>query len=227
MILVDSADISALTKCLALPGIQGFTTNPTLITRSRGQQPQRLSMTAYQESVLNLIRALPDLAPVDGIRREVMIQAVGLTDDILTAAQIWQQHIDAKQWRLWIKLLPEWTHLAAIRGIRTLGICTLATAVYTPMQAQLAFDAGADGIAVYLGRYQKADAEWGRRIAELRSIARRLDRTLLLASLADLASVTAALEYSSDVTVPATIAPQLLDSPLSAVAIAEFAQRVG
>lgn len=224
MILVDSADRTALTICLAYPGIQGLTTNPTLIARSAGLD--HLTAAEYQAATVRLIRLLPEIAPRDGVRRDVMLQAVGATDDILAAAKDWLTHLDSGHWRLWVKLLPEWRALRAVHALRDLGALTLTTAVHTAVQAQLAFDAGADGVAVYVGRLRRAASDWDARLAAIAAVSRRAERRLLLASFPDLETVEMATAHSSDLTVPATLAPRLLESPLSSTAIAEFASRV-
>jgi transaldolase len=223
-ILIDSADRTALTICLAYPGVQGFTTNPTLIARSVGLE--HLPLAEYQASALRLITTLQDIAPRDGQRRDIMLQAAGSTEEILAAAREWQSQIDAAHWRLWIKILPEWRAFRAIRALRESGVLTLVTAVYTATQARLSFEAGADGVAVYVGRLSHAEAQWEDRLSSIAAVARRAERRLLLAGFPDLDTVETALAYSDDLTIPAALVPRLLESPLSSAAIADFATRV-
>lgn len=225
MILVDTADRTALTICLAYPGLQGFTTNPTLLARSAGLD--RLTATDYQAAVLRLLGQLPELAPRDGLRREIMLQGIGGTEEILAAAHDWHTHLDTAHWRLWVKLLPEWRALRAIRGLRDQGIATIVTAAFTSAQCRVAVDAGADGVAIYVGRLRHAEPHWHERVEAMTELVRRAGKRVLLASFPDLETVESATRLAEDLTIPAALVPRLLESPLTAAAINDFANRIG
>jgi transaldolase len=224
MLLVDSADTHALGSTLTLAGIDGFTTNPTLITRSAGAD--HLSVTAYEQQLKRVLDALSALNLPSNRRREVMLQPVGDGSDILRVAQDSASRLDGHAWRLWIKLLPEWTSVQLIEPLKNLGIATLVTAVYTPLQAELAYAAGADSVAVYVGRLQQAEPNWQKRLEAIANVSQRARQRLLLASFRDLPMIESALAYSADLTIPAHLVPRLLESPLSTAAIADFAARI-
>jgi transaldolase len=224
MILVDTADLEALGQCLAYPSIRGFTTNPTLVTRSAGVE--QLSLPQYHECILRLIRALPHVAPQDDRCREIFLQGVGSAEQIVSMAREWREQLDPARWRLWIKLLPDRPSINAIPTLTGAGVRTLVTAVNTLAQARVSLDAGADGVAVYVGRLQRIHPEWSLKIARIAALSQRAHRTLLLASFKDLPLIESALELSDDITIPASLVPRLLDSPLSAAAIVEFGKTV-
>jgi transaldolase len=123
--------------------------------------------------------------------------------------------------------LPEWTNLQLIPELQNLGIRTLVTATYTATQANVAFTAHADAVAVYVGRLMKADARWAEQLSRITTVAKRAGRRVLLASFPDTQTLEIAQPYSADLTIPAALVHALLASPLSAAtAIDDFAKRI-
>jgi transaldolase len=224
MLLVDTASIAELTASLSFPGVSGYTTNPSLITRAAGLTA--LTVDEYQKAVLGLLRKSNELVVDDGQLRQIMIQGIGTAGGLIAMAHEWRNQVDARRWRLWVKLLPEWASLAAIPALAKAGISTLVTAVYTPAQAAVACAAGAEAIAVYVGRLRRSEPNWETQLSAIANVVRHGDRRLLLASFPDLETVSAALAHSNDLTVPPALLPQLLESPLSSAAINEFANRI-
>jgi transaldolase len=224
MLLVDTASIAELTASLSFPGVSGYTTNPSLITRAAGVTA--LTVDEYQNAVLSLLRQSNELVADDGQLRQIMIQGFGTAEQLIAMAREWSSQLDAKRWRLWVKLLPESAALAAIPSLSREGLSTLVTAVYTPAQAAVACAAGAEAIAVYVGRLRRSQPDWERQLSAIAGVIREGNRRLLLASFPDLETVNAALMHSNDLTVPPMLLPQLLESPLSAAAIIEFNNRI-
>ena len=186
-LLVDTADLNEIATALRLPGVQGITTNPTLVARACGATA--LARGEYQSAVTRLLQHLDNLAPSRTIQRIVMVQGIGGTADILDFARHCMSHVDPARWQLWIKLLPTWGALSAIDALRESGVRSIVTAVFSPAQARVAMAAGADGIAVYVGRLQAAESTWATRLKELRSAVPAQGRTFLLASFPDLKTV--------------------------------------
>ena len=127
---------------------------------------------------------------------------------------------------LWIKLPPTLVYLRSIDMLRRLGCKTLVTGVFTPAQALLAMETGADGVAVYFGRLLKHSPDWERQLTCIVEIMREKKGLLLLASLANLDLLAQSLAYSRDMTLPPALIPKLMDSVLSQSAMDEFAQRI-
>jgi fructose-6-phosphate aldolase 2 len=221
MLLVDTADQDAILKALKFPGVQGFTTNPTLMARAAGAEI--LPMDEYVAAA----RKLCEMSAEIGAIRHLMIQAVGSADDALRQAARYVHDLKAAGGKkLWIKLAPTEPSLACCRALKDMGCASLATAVFTAAQAYVAMEAGADGVAVYLGRLTRHEKDWERQLEAVAAIVKNAERTLLLASFPDRQTVEVGLRYSRDITTPPSVLDELLTSALSQQAIEAFDKKV-
>jgi transaldolase len=221
MLLVDTADQGAIARALEFPGVQGFTTNPALMAHAAGAET--LSLDAYVAAA----RKLCTMAAETGAIRELMIQGVGSPNEIVTQAGLYLDDLQAApEKKLWIKLAPTPASLSCCRALEEIGCATLATAVFTAAQAYVAMEAGASGVAVYLGRLMRLDSDWQRRLEDIAAIVNEEERTLLLASFPDRQTVEVGLRYSRDITAPPSVLEDLLTSSLSQDAIKAFDEKV-
>lgn len=221
MLLVDTADEGAILRALEFPGVQGFTTNPTLIARAAGAEI--LSLDDY----LGAARKLCTTAANIGAIRHLMIQAVGDASDIRRQAILYLDEMKAARDKtLWMKLTPTPASLSCCPALKDMGCATLVTAVFTPAQAYVAMEAGADGVAVYLGRLIRLESDWEDQIETIAAIVKSAGRILLLASFPDRQTVDIGLRYSRDITAPPAVLDELLTSSLSEEAIKVFDGKV-
>lgn len=225
MILVDTAATGEISAALENPAVRGFTTNPKLIAQAAGKDI--ISARDYPRFCERLCR----FAGTDQRIRHVMIQTIGPDSQTHALASGCREQLATAGSKsaaatLWIKLPPMLEYLRCIAGLRREGCKTLVTAVFTPSQALLAMESGADGIAVYFGRLLKNDPEWEERLKTIVEIVRENKALLLLASLADPALVAQSLDFSRDITVPPALVPKLMDAPLSQAAMTEFAGQI-
>ncbi|MBG0798498.1 hypothetical protein IYX23_12540 [Methylocystis sp. L43] len=221
MLLVDTADQDAILKALKFPGVQGFTTNPTLIARAAGAEA--LSLDEYVAAARKLCGMSADIGAI----RHLMIQAVGSADDALRQAACYVGDLKAARGKkLWIKLAPTRTSLLCCAALKEKECASLATAVFTAAQAYVAMEAGADGVAVYLGRLMRREKDWEKQLDAIAAIVKSAERTLLLASFSDRQTVEVGLQYSRDITVPPSVLDDLLTSALSKEAIEAFDKNI-
>ncbi len=221
MLLVDTADQDAILKALKFPGVQGFTTNPTLMARAAGAEI--LPLNEYVAAARKLCEMSADV----GVIRHLMIQAVGGADDTLRQAACYVDDLKAAhETKLWIKLAPTRASLECCAALKEMGCASLATAVFTTAQAYVAMEAGADGVAVYLGRLMRHERDWEQQLENIAAIVKSADRTLLLASFPDRQTVEIGLRYSRDITTPPSVLDELLTSALSQEAIEAFDKKV-
>mgnify|MGYP000897101077 CR=1 FL=1 len=221
MLLVDSADRQAILQALQYPGVQGVTTNPALMARAAGADV--LSLDDYVAAA----RRLCNMSAGIGAFRHLMIQAVGDADSALRQAALYLDDLKAaRDKKLWIKLTPTPASVACCPALREIGCAALVTAVFTPTQAYVAMEAGADGIAVYLGRLMRLEAEWEKTLETIAAVVKSAERTLLLASFPDRRAIDVGLRYSRDITAPPAVLDELLASSLSQSAIKGFDQKI-
>jgi transaldolase len=221
VLLVDTADQQAILNALEFPGVHGFTTNPTLMARAAGVEA--LSLDDYIAAARKLCKMSADIGAI----QHLMIQAVGGADETLSQATLYLDELKAaRDKKLWLKLAPTPTSLACCAALKGLGCASLVTAVFTAAQAYVAMEAGADGVAVYLGRLMRLERDWERRLETIAAIVKSAERTLLLASFPDRQTIEVGLRYSRDITAPPSVIEELLTSSLSQEAIEGFDEKV-
>jgi len=221
MLLVDTADQDAILKALECPGVQGFTTNPTLLARAAGAEI--LSLDDYVGAARKLCRMSADIGAI----RHLMFQAVGDANDALRQAAIYLDDLKpTRDKTLWMKLTPTPANIACCPALKQMGCATLVTAVFTPTQAYVAMEAGADGVALYLGRLMRLESDWERKLETIAAIVKSAERTLLFASFPDRHTVDVGLRYSRDITAPPAVLDEFLASSLSQQAIDAFDEKV-
>lgn len=221
MLLVDTADPTAIEDALAFPGVQGFTTNPTLIARASGSE--RMTRKAYVEAALQLCALATGKREV----RNFMLQSVGDAEATLSQAETYARSLPAGGGvKLWMKLPPTREGLSCCRPIAAIGCATLVTAVMTPTQAYVAMESGADGVAVYLGRLMRTESEWRRHLEQITEIVGEARKLLLLASFQSRETIEAGLAFSRDLTLPPALLDELLRSQGAEEAIHAFEARI-
>ncbi|MBM3653212.1 MAG: hypothetical protein FJX06_10230, partial [Alphaproteobacteria bacterium] len=172
-------------------------------------------------------RKLCTLSADIGAIRHLMIQAVGDADSALEQAALYRDELRAARDKtLWMKLTPTPANIACCPALKDMGCATLVTAVFTATQAYVAMEAGADGVAVYLGRLMRLETDWENQIETIAAIVKSAGRTLLLASFPDRQTVDVGLRYSRDITAPPAVLDELLASSLSQEAIEGFDRKV-
>lgn len=221
MLLVDTADQGAILNAMKIPGVQGFTTNPALMARAAGAEV--LSLEDYIGAARNLCR----MSAANGAIRHLMIQAVGGEDGALRQAECYVAELHAaREKTLWIKLAPTRASLACCASLHEMGCASLVTAVFTATQAYVAMEAGAKGVALYLGRLMRHERDWERQLETIAAIVKSAEATLLLASFPNRQTVEVGLRYSCDITAPPSVLEDLLTSSLSQEAIDAFDEKV-
>ena len=202
-LLLDSANLAELASGLHDLPVAGVTTNPTILKK---------------EGTVDLLTHFRAIRGLCGAHRSLHVQVVA------TEAQAMQteaQHILNTLGRdTYIKVPVSEAGLTVIGQLVRAGTHVTATAVYTSLQGMLAVLAGADYVAVYCGRIDRAG---GSSQAVLHEIADFIQRGgfrthLLAASFREPQAVAAAFAAGAD---SVTAAPALLHAGLSLPCISE------
>ncbi len=208
-ILVDSAELAAITAALASGFVAGVTTNPTLLRRA-GVQAHELPELARQI-----------LAAGAG---ELHLQAHGATADELLREGRALAALDPQ--RVWVKLVATPAGYQAAARLAAEGARVTLTAVYTPRQALLAQSVGARAVAIYLGRMRDAGLDALALAGQMQAIlrAQHAEVQILAASIRapEELDALAALGIASATLAPPVLA-QLLDSDATARSAAGYA----
>ena len=203
---LDTADLAAVERLAARWPLAGVTTNPSIV--AAGGRPLK--------STLRELRAC--LGPEASLFAQVLGQT---SDEMVEQAQ------QLCQWdaRLVVKVPVCSEGLGAIRQLKALGIRTLGTAVYAPLPALLAAQAGADYVAPYVNRI---DAQGGSGIQAVTELQQLLQLhaphcQVLAASFKTPRQVLdCLLAGATAVTLPVAVAEQILQSPAVDAALAGF-----
>ena len=133
-LFIDSADVNKIQLLNDYYSIDGVTTNPSIIVKEG--KPYLPLLKDIQSSI--------------GTEKELFVQAIAdMAENIVEEAKYIQ---DSLQGNIVIKIPVTSEGLKAIKLLSRMGIWTLATTVYTPMNAYLAAKAGASYVAPYVNR---------------------------------------------------------------------------
>jgi fructose-6-phosphate aldolase 2 len=207
--LIDSANLDAIRTCCEFYPVAGVTTNPTIISREKGD------FRALITSIRKII----------GADRMLHIQTTEEeADAILREAE---KIRDAVGGNFYIKIPVTREGLKATALCKSHGIGVTMTAIFTQPQALLAARAGADFVAPYINRLDNIVSDGVRVVEEIVSIYRAygIRTKVLAASFKNAEQVHKVSLTGADAV---TINPDLFDTliyhPLTYYAIDDFAK---
>ncbi len=136
-LILDTADVQAITYYNDYLKLSGVTTNPSIITKSK-KEPK---------IVLNeILKILSD-------DQDLYVQVISTdVDGIVEEAKQIAALRPLSPENIYVKIPVSNEGLKAIKEVKKLNIKILATAIYTPEQGILAALAGADKLAPYVNR---------------------------------------------------------------------------
>lgn len=205
MLFIDSADTQAIRELLASRVFAGVTTNPGILAKSG----------MANEDLPGLYAELSELDA--GI---LFMQTWGKTKDAMRSAA---DTITALDGDIVVKVPSVPDGYALARELADEGTSVLMTMVYHPVQAALAAEVGAWGIAPYVGRMTDQGADWQAELAKMVAILSESETRILAASIRSRDVVSDLLAMGvEDVTMGVPIAREILDVPSSATALDEF-----
>ena len=193
-LLIDDANLGEIKRLCDLYPIDGVTTNPSILAKAGGDPA----------CVLREIRAFI------GEDALLFAQALALTAEGMAAdARRIVEICGAKNTIVKVPSIPE--GFKAIRLLKSEGIPTCGTVVYTPMQAFLAAKAGAAFVAPYVNRIDNMGFDGVKVVKEIQDILVKngLDCMVLAASFKNSQQVKELCAYGIG---SATAAPAVIDA---------------
>lgn len=132
--LLDSANTKEIEKAFETFPMSGVTTNPTIISQEKR----------------DFFAIMRDIRAVIGADMMLHVQVLGETQaDIIKDAEVLQKRIGGN---LFIKVPVTLEGYKSMKVLKKMGLKVTATAIYTPAQALLAANCGADYTAPYVNR---------------------------------------------------------------------------
>jgi len=214
-IYLDSADLDEIEKAKGYSIIAGVTTNPALILAG----VKTGSIKGKRDK--DILAAI--LAKTEGL---VFFQVrSGASEEIFERALEYCK-LDSK--RVVIKLPCTWAGLKTVPLLKGEGIKTCVTAVFTGAQACLAAEAGADFLAFYLSRFEKAGEDGVKRLASLVKMVGSMSNSntkVISASIKVMEDAVKSILVGVDhVAVPLNVLEAMIEHPLTQHALEQFAR---
>ena len=201
---LDTANLAEMRAAKAWGLLDGVTTNPTLMAREGGDW--RVVMQAICREV----------------EGPVSLEAVGDTADELIAMGL-DLVRNGPNVVVKIPMTPE--GLKAVRVLKSKGVDTNVTLVFSPMQALLAAKAGASFISPFVGRLDGLSQDGMQLVADIMTILQNysMDARVIVASVRHPRHVAeAALMGAHVATVPFAVLRQMFDHPLTTSGLEAF-----
>lgn len=205
--LLDTANTEQIKRAFDLYPMHGVTTNPTIISKEKR----------------NFLDILKEIRGIIGEDKMLHVQAVSIkAEDIVREAEYLNKTIGGN---LYIKVpvIPE--GIKAIKILKSKGIKTTATAVFTAEQALMAAIAGAEFVAPYVNRIDNISGNGVDVVSQIVQLfeLHNVDTKILAASFKNVQQVhEVALTGCQSVTVNAEIMDKLLAHPLTDWSVDQF-----
>ena len=205
---IDTANLNEIKEAASLGVLDGVTTNPSLLAKEKDKGDFKTILKKICEIV-------------DGpISAEVVAQdSQGMVKEAEDLTQIHKNIV--------IKVPIAREGLKAIKILKSKGIRTNATLIFTPIQALLAAKAGADFVSPFVGRLDDINSV-GMEIPE--QIVTIFDNyeiptEVIVASIRNPLHVLRAALIGADIaTIPFAVIEQLIKHPLTDIGIKKFAE---
>ena len=147
--VLDTADVDFIKKAIDLYPIEGVTTNPTIISKEKGD-------------FKTIIR---EIRKVIGEELMLHVQCISLNSETMVKEALYIQQLVGKNVYVKIPVIPE--GIKAIKILKNKNIKVTATAIFTAQQALMAAIAGADYVAPYINRIDNISGDGPRVVSEI------------------------------------------------------------
>ena len=204
-IFLDTANIDSIKKYNDMGLVDGITTNPTLLSREKGKNPAEI-----MREIVKIVQGPVSLEVVATTAGEMLEEAHRLKK--------YGQNVVVK-----IPMIPD--GLKVVKTLKSEGIDTNVTLVFSANQAILAAKAGAAYVSPFIGRLDDAGQEGMLLIREIVQIFRnyQFDTNVLVASVRHPMHVVDAGKAGAHVvTLPPDILGKMMSHPLTDKGLSSF-----
>ncbi|RST76152.1 fructose-6-phosphate aldolase [Siminovitchia acidinfaciens] len=191
LLVIDTANAEDIKELVDYFPIDGVTTNPSIIVKEKK----------------NFLDVLEDIRVAIGNDRELFVQTLAMkAEDIVEEAMYVIEKVPGKTV---IKIPATTEGVKAIKEMTSLGIRTMATTIYTPLQGYIAAKAGASYLTPYVNRIDNLPGDGVQVVRDLIQIVEKhqFDSQVLAASFKNIQQV---LDVCVDGAHGVTLAPDLI-----------------
>ena len=205
-LILDTADTSAIAHFNEYLTIDGVTTNPSIITKSKKE---------FETVIKEILEILDD-------KQSLYVQVIATTcDEMVEEAK----YIDSlRNDNIYAKIPVTSEGLKAIKACKKLGIKVLATAIYSANQGFLAALSGADCLAPYVNRMDNL-GDGVQCVLDLIQMlkANNMDTRVIAASFKNTRQVHELITGGIQaVTVPTDVLANMMSHPMTDIAVSDF-----
>ena len=204
--LLDTANIEEIRKCSEVFPLAGVTTNPSIISKEK-------------KDFFSIIK---DIKSIIGDKM-LHAQVIGETEsEIIKDAETLREKIDGN---LYVKIPVTLEGYKAMKSLKSRGFKITATAIYTPQQALLAANCGADYTAPYVNRIDNISGMGVHVVSMITELFKHhnLETKVLAASFKNVQQVhEVAVAGCQSVTIAPDIMWKLAEHPLTDMSVAQF-----
>ena len=205
-LFIDTANVEEIRKANDMGVICGVTTNPSLIAREG-------------RDFIEVVKEITSI--VDG---PISAEVISLeADKMVSEAKELCKKINNPNLVIKIPMCQE--GLKAVKQLKSLGIKTNVTLIFSAAQALLAAKAGASYVSPFVGRLDDVGRVGMELIAEIAEIfeVQNIETEIIAASIRNPIHVTDAAKAGSNIaTVPYKVICQMTEHPLTTAGIARF-----
>lgn len=206
-ILIDTANLKQIKKAYDLYPIDGVTTNPTILSKEKG----------------NCISILREIRAIIGDEKQLHAQVLSTdAEGMIKEAEYLNKSVPGN---FYVKIPVTPQGIKAIKTLTGKGIPVTATAVFTPLQALTAAKAGAAYVAPYVNRIDNISGDGVKVVSEIVQILKlsNLDTKVLAASFKNVDQVLKiCLSGSQAATISADIIDKMISHPLTDLSVENF-----
>jgi len=203
---IDTANLDEIKEAASLGVLDGVTTNPTLLSKEKDRGDFKTILKEICQVVDGPVSAEAVSSDRDGMVKEAE-ELCRIHKNIVVKVPITKEGIKA------------------IRILKSKGIRTNCTLVFSPIQALLAAKAGASFVSPFVGRLDDASQVGMDLVEQIVTIFENYDISteIIVASIRNpLHAVEAALLGADIATIPFKVIEQLIKHPLTDVGIKRF-----
>ncbi len=201
---IDTADINEIKEAMEMGMVDGVTTNPTLISRTG---------KPFDAVVKEILETVPGPVSLE----VVSLDAPGMVKEARELAKLGSNVV--------IKIPMTVEGMKAVKQLKSEGIKTNVTLVFSPLQALLAAKAGATYVSPFVGRLDDIASEGMKLVSDIIDIYTNYDfeTEIIVASIRHPMHVLEAALMGADIaTIPFKVIQQLAKHPLTDIGIERF-----
>jgi len=198
---IDSADLNEIEEAEKTIGLDGITTNPSLLAKAVLAQKERIELKEYIQKVVNSVKGDVSLETLSN-------DAEGMVREGRNLIQFGKNVV--------VKVPLTVEGLKAVRALKKENIRCNVTLCFTPNQALLAAKAGAYIVSPFVGRLDDISQNGMQIVEEIVKIYRnyKISTQVLVASVRHPIHVHQAALIGADIaTIPLAVIRQLLNHP--------------